>query len=159
MNTYKVEIKWAFIFTAMMLIWMLLERLAGLHSTHIDKHMYYSNFVAIPAIAIYLLALLDKRKTYYGGLMTYKQGFKAGIIITIIVTALSPLAQIITSTVITPDFFSNMSDFAVAQKDMTREEAEASFNLKSYIFYMLIGTPVMGFITTVVVAFFTKRGE
>lgn len=33
---YKIEIKWAVIFIAMSLLWMVLEKLTGLHSTYID---------------------------------------------------------------------------------------------------------------------------
>ena len=64
---YQTEIKWAIIFTVIMLMWMTLEKVIGLHSEHIDKHAIYTNFFCIPAIAVYVFALLDKRKTdYYG---------------------------------------------------------------------------------------------
>jgi hypothetical protein len=43
---------------------MLREKGLGLHSRHIDKHMIYTNFYAIP-VGVYVLALLDKRKNYY----------------------------------------------------------------------------------------------
>ncbi len=61
-----------------------MERIPGLLDVHLDKHAIFTNLVAIPAIAIYVIALLDKRKTDYGGYMTYKQGFISGIIITLI---------------------------------------------------------------------------
>ena len=70
MSKYKIELKWGIIFTLMMLVWMVLEKIAGLHDEHIDKHAIYTNFVAIPAIIVYVLALLDKRKGYYNGTMT-----------------------------------------------------------------------------------------
>lgn len=159
MGKYKIEIKWALIFVAMGLLWMLLERIAGLHSTHIDKHAIFTNFIAIPAIAIYVLALLDKRKNDYGGTMTYKQGFICGLIITVIVTLLSPLTQLITTTLITPDFFDNMIEYVVEQDTMSREAAENYFNTKNYIIQGLVGAPVMGLLTTAIVAFFTKKEE
>jgi len=159
MDKYKVEIKWAFIFIGMMLTWMVLERLSGLHSTHIDKHAIFTNFIAIPAIAIYVLALLDKRKTDYGGFMTYKQGFMAGLIITVIVTIFSPLIQILISTVISPDYFANVIEYVVQEEKMTQQEAEAYFNLQSYLVQALIGTPFMGLITTAIVAIFTKKSK
>ena len=159
MDKYKVEIKWAFIFIGMMLTWMVLERLSGLHSTHIDKHAIFTNFIAIPAIAIYVLALLDKRKTDYDGFMTYKQGFMAGLIITVIVTIFSPLIQILISTVISPDYFANVIEYVVQEEKMTQQEAEAYFNLQSYLVQALIGTPFMGLITTAIVAIFTKKSK
>ncbi len=138
---------------------MALERLAGLHDKHIDKHAIYTNFIAIPAIAIYVFALLDKRKNFYHGLMSYKQGFMTGLVITAIVTLFSPLTQYITSTFITPDYFSNAIRHVVAGGKMTQAQAEQYFNLKSYIVQALIGTPVMGIVTTAIVAIFTRKKE
>jgi hypothetical protein len=159
MNKYKLEVKWAFIFIAMMLTWMVMEGLAGLHSTNIGKHAIFTNLIAIPAVGIYVLALLDKRKTDYGGTMTYKQGFMAGLIITIIVTLFSPLIQVLTTSVISPDYFANMIEYSVQEGKMTLQEAENFFNLQSYLFQVLIGTPFMGLVTTAIVAFFTKKNN
>lgn len=140
----------------MQLTWMLLERLAGLHDKNIDKHSIYSNFIMIPAIATYVLALLDKRKKDYNGTMSYKQGFISGLIISIIVTILSPLTQYITSVVITPEFFANSINYAVINSKMTMEAAEKYFNLKNFIIEGLIFAPIMGIFTSAIVAIFTK---
>ena len=157
MKNVKTEIKWALIFAGTTLAWMLLERLSGLHSTHIDKHMIYTNFFAVAAIAVYVFALLDKRKTDYNGSMSYKDGLVSGLIITAIVTILSPLTQLIISTVIAPDYFANIIEYSVSEGMMTREAAEDYFNLKNYIYQSLIAAPVMGVLTTAVVAFFTRK--
>ncbi|MBS1516722.1 MAG: DUF4199 domain-containing protein [Bacteroidetes bacterium] len=159
MKNFKIEIKWAFIFIIMMLLWMVLEKLAGLHDKNIEYHPVYTNLVAIPAVIIYILALKDKRENFYNAQMTYKQGFISGLIITLIVTIFSPLSQYIISEFITPDFFTNMISYAVKEGKMTQADAENYFNLKSYIIQVLIGTPVMGIITTAVVAFFIKTGK
>ena len=156
MNKFKIEIKWAIIFIVMMLLWMVLERLTGLHDVHIDKHPIYTNFVAILAILVYVLALLDKRKNFYNGVMSYKQGFMAGLIITLIVTAFSPLTQYITSTIISPEYFTNVINYSVNEGLMSQTEAEAYFNLKSYLMQVIIFTPIMGIVTTAIVAIFTK---
>lgn len=117
----------------------------------------YTNFIIIPTIIIYVLALLDKRKNVYNGIMTYKQGLISGLIIALIVTILSPLTQYITSTIITPDYFSNVIKYVVNEGEMNQIEAENYFNLKSYIIQALIGAPIMGIVTTVIVAIFTRR--
>lgn len=157
MKKITTEIKWALIFVAMTLAWMVLERLAGLHDTQIDKHPVFTNFIAIPAIVLYVLALLDKRKRDYNGVMSYKQGFISGLIITAIVTVLSPLTQTITSLLITPDYFRNVIEYTVRQGIKSQEEAEKYFSLGSYIIQGLIGAPVMGIITTAIVAVFTSK--
>lgn len=157
MNKFKIEIKWAIIFTLMMIIWMFLEKLGGLHDEYIDLHPIFTNFIAIPAIIVYVLALLDKRKNFYNGIMTYKQGFVSGLIITIIVTIFSPLVQYLTSTIITPDYFINVIDYSVSEGLMSQAEAEEYFNLKNYMTQVLIGTPIMGIFTTAIIAIFTQK--
>ena len=157
MNKYKIEIKWAFIFIAVSLLWMLLEKLSGLHSTHIDKHLYLTNLFAIPAIWIFVLALKDKKKKFYNGQMDFKQGFISGVIITLIVTLFSPLTQWIISYVITPEYFPNVIEHSLKTGYYeTRDEAEAFFNYKNYALQSTIGALAMGIVTSLIVAFFVR---
>jgi len=157
MEKFKIEIKWALIFVVMMLVWMCFEKLTGLHDQHIDQHYIYTNFVAVFAIIIYVFALLDKRKNFYNGIMTYMQGFISGIIISLIVTLFSPLTQYITSEFISVNFFSNMIDYTVSTGKMTQIDAENYFNLKSYLIQVIIATPIMGIVTSAIVAIFTRK--
>ena len=157
MKNLTIEMKWALIFALMGIVWMGLERMAGLHSTHIDKHPIYTNLVAIPAIAIYVFALLEKRRNFYNGFMSYKQGFITGLIITVFVAALSPLTQYITSTIISPEYFPNVIKYVVTNGQMTLVEAENYFNLKKYMMQAAIGALIMGIITSAIVAIFTKK--
>ncbi len=64
MKNIKIEIKWAIIFSLVGLLWMVLEKLSGLHGTYIDYHLYLTNLFAIPAIIIMVMALKDKRKIF-----------------------------------------------------------------------------------------------
>ncbi len=157
MKNYTHEIKWALYFALMMLVWMVFERMAGLHDEHIDKHPLITNFVAIPAIAMYVFALRQKREKAYGGHMSYKQGFMSGLIMTLVITILSPLTQYITSTIITPDFFTNAINYAVSEGKMSQTEAEDYFSLTNYVKQTILFTPVMGIVTTAIVAVFVKR--
>jgi hypothetical protein len=159
MRKVSTEIKWALIFVAATLLWNLGEKLAGLHSTLIDKHAVVTYFFFLPAVTIYVLALLDKRKNYYGGAMTYGQGLVSGVVITLFVTLLSPLTQLIVSDVITPDYFTNVINYAVSSGEMTQQAAEEYFNLKSYIIQGLIGAPLMGIVTSAIVALFTRKAK
>lgn len=157
MRKLTIELKWAVLFAVVSLAWMLGEKLAGLHSTHIDKHEVYTNFFALPAIALYVFALLDKRRNYYGGAMTYQQGLVSGLLVTLFVTLLSPLTQLVTTEVITPQFFPNAIRHAVSTGKMEQAEAEAFFSLGSYIKQGLIGAPLMGIVTSAIVALFTRK--
>lgn len=157
MKNRKIEIKWGLIFVVMQILWMWMENLTGLHDEHIDQHPIYTNLIAIPSFLIYILALLEKRKKDFGGFMTYGQGFVAGLIITAVVTVFSPLVQWLTSTVISPEYFANAIAYTVEIGAMTQGEAEDYFNLKSYLGQVIIGTPVMGIITTAIVAIFIRK--
>lgn len=156
MKSIKIEIKWGVLFILVGLIWMVFEKTMGWHDVHIDKHSTYSLFFAPIAIAIYVFALLDKKRNFFGGKMSFKQGFIAGLIITLLVVILSPLSQYITSTFITPDYFKNVIEYSVSSGKMTSEAAEEYFNLQSYIVQSVIGAAVMGVITSALVAFFVR---
>ena len=156
MKDRKIEIKWGILFVLIGLIWMVFEKAMGWHDVHIDKHATYTNFIAPIAIAIYVFALLDKKRNFYGGKMTYKQGFIAGLIVTLVVVILSPLSQYITSTYITPDYFQNVIDYSVSSGQMEQQAAEEYFNLKSYILQSVIGAAIMGVLTSALVAIFVR---
>ncbi len=157
MKNLRIELNWAVIFIIAQLVWVALERLAGLHDTYIAKHAVFTNLFILVAITIYALALLDKRKNYYGGHMSYKQGFISGLYITAIVTLLSPLSQVVVSMVISPAYFENAINYAVQSNQMSREEAEAYFSLSSYIIQGLIFAPIAGVFTSALVSFFVKK--
>lgn len=154
---YNLEIKWALSFAAMTLFWMFFEKTLGLHSSLIAVHAKYTNLFAVPAIIIYVLALVDKRKKSADGTMTYLEGFITGLIITGFITLLSPLTQIITTYVITPEYFPNAIEYTVKINKMTLLEAENYFNLKNYILISLGGAAMMGILTSGIVALFTMR--
>ncbi|MBT6765163.1 MAG: DUF4199 domain-containing protein, partial [Prolixibacteraceae bacterium] len=152
MKKFALEIKWGVIFTIVLLLWMVMEKLLGWHGKHIDKHAIYTNFFAILAILIYVLALLEKRKNIYNGKMSWLQGFLAGIGVTVVVTVLSPLSQYITSTVITPEYFPNVIEHAVKIGKMDLAQAEKYFSLQNFIIQSVVGALLMGIVTSAVVA-------
>src|SRR5690606_19895203 len=109
------------------------EKLSGLHSTHIDYHMYLTNLFAIPAIIVMVLALKDKKKKFYNGTMSYKQGLISGVILSFFIALLTPLTQWITTYVISPEYFPNVIKRSVEiGYYSTTEEAQKNFNYKNY---------------------------
>ncbi len=157
MKNLRIEFKWAIIFFFTALVWVAIEKLVGLHDVYINKHPVYTNGFAVLAIIIFILALLDKRKNYYKGVMTYKQGFATGLVMSLIITMLTPLSQYITSTIISPDYFTNAISYSVAEGLMTQEEAENYFSLNNYIVQSLIAAPILGLLTTSIVALFIRK--
>jgi hypothetical protein len=157
MKNIKIEFKWAIIFSIMGLLWMVLEKLSGLHSTHIDYHLYLTNLFAIPAILVMVLALKNKKRSFYNGQMTYQQGLVSGVILSLIIALLSPFTQWITSYVITPEYFPNVIKRSVELGYYTTtEEAQANFNFKNYAIQGAIGALIMGFVTTAIAMIFIR---
>ncbi|MGM0524687.1 MAG: DUF4199 domain-containing protein [Pseudomonadota bacterium] len=151
------EIKWGVIFSLALLGWMLLERATGLHAENIKYHTIFSNFFAVIAVIIYVFALRDKRASLPEQKMTWLQGFISGFKIAIVVAILSPLVQLLTHHVISPDFFQNMREYSIASEMMSETRAEKYFNLNAYMFQAVAGAIGMGAITSAVVAFFLRR--
>ncbi len=157
MGSIKTELRWALVFCGTMLAWMVLERAVGLHDEHIDKHMVYTNLFAIPAILVYVFALRDKKHNDLGGVMSYRQGFVSGMIVSVIIMLLSPGLQWIISTLITPNYFANVIEYSLSTGyHETRAEAEAYFSLENYMMQSAIAALIMGLVTTLIVAAFVR---
>ena len=157
MNNVKIEIKWAIIFSIIGLLWMVLEKLAGLHGKYIDYHLYLTNLFAIPAISMMVLALKEKKAKYFNGRISYIQGLVSGIILSAIIALLSPLTQWITTYVITPEYFPNVIKRSVELGYYpTTSNAAANFNYKNYAVQGAIFSFVMGLVTTSVAMIFIK---
>lgn len=139
------------------LLWMIFEKFMGWHDLLIDKHMTYTNFFAIIAVSVYVFALIDKRKNFYQGKITWKQAFISGVIVTLFIIPLNPIAQYLTYYFITPEYFTNIISHSVKTGKMTLIEAENYFNLQNYMLQGLIGGTLMGFATSAVVSFFIKK--
>lgn len=156
MKNVKIEIKWGVLFVLAGLIWVVFEKTMGWHDVHIAKHATYTLFFAPIAVAIYVLALLDKKRNFYGGRMGYLQGFVSGLVLTLVVVILTPLSQYITNSYITPEYFNNMIAHTVSTGQMDQAAAEQYFNLKNYVVQSTVFAAVMGLITSAVVAIFLR---
>jgi hypothetical protein len=157
MKNIKTEIKWSVIFSIVALLWMVLEKLSGLHGKYIDYHLYLTNLFAIPAIVVMVMALKDKKKFFYRGNMSYMQGLISGIFLSLFIALLSPLTQWITSYVITPEYFPNVIKRSVELGYYkTIVEAKANFNYQNYAIQGFIGALIMGIVTTAIAMIFIR---
>ena len=157
MNNIKIEFKWALIFTAVTLLWMVIEKLVGLHDQYIDYHLYLTNLFMIPAIVMMVLALKDKKNNFYDGIMSYKSGLVSGTILSAIIGLLSPLGQWITTYIITPEYFPNVIKRSVEiGYYATTAEAEAYFNYTNYAIQGAVGGFIMGVITSAIAMIFIR---
>ncbi|CAN5621014.1 hypothetical protein BH11BAC2_BH11BAC2_23540 [soil metagenome] len=151
----KTEIKWGIIFSLVSLVWVTMEFYLGYHTTKIEQHPTFTMFFILPAILM-MTAGIREKKSELGGVISYKEAFLSGIIISIVVAILSPLVQVIFSNFINPNFYQTFIDYAVSHGKATKSEAEAYFNLKSYTIQSVIGAIVMGMITSAIAALFIR---
>jgi hypothetical protein len=157
MKKFATEIKWALLFTLASLLWTVLEKALGWHDASIAKHPIYTNFFAVIAILLFVLALLEKRNKDLGGKMTWFQGVASGMVISVFVAILSPLSQYITHEFITPDYFKNAINYAVENGKMSQNNAETYFSFKSYLIQAAFGALGRGTVTSAIVALFLKK--
>lgn len=156
MQHIKIELKWAVIFSIMMMLWMTMEMVTGLHGVNMEYHPIVTNFVAIPAILTYIYALRSKKRNFYDGKITYKQSFASSVLLTVFITVLSPICLYISMTFISPEYFDNAILFSVENGFHTQESAEAYFNFESYLHQSLVGSLIMGLVTGAIVSIFIR---
>lgn len=152
MKNRQLEIRWGIYFILMQLGWMFLEKSLGYHDARIAEHAGFSMWVMVPSLLMYFFALHFKRVKDYGGKMTYKQGLISGLVVTAVVTVLTPLSQTITSLLISPEYFPNVIAYTVDTGAETQEAAEAYFNLKNYIMLSTLFAPAAGIVTSLIMA-------
>lgn len=157
MKNYKIEIKWALLFSMMTLIWMYLESALGYHDKNIASHPIFTSFYTIPAIVFIVLALKDKKKNFFNNQISYKQGLISGLFLSIFIAFLAPLTQWITSNFISPNFFTNAINYSFETGHFKNlQDAEAYFNFKSYVVKSVIGALFIGIITSSIAMIFIR---
>lgn len=158
MKTYKTEIKWGLIQSAMFLLWMVLERSAGLHDKQIAQQPIVGIFILVPTLIIYLLALMEKRKSYAGHIR-FRQAFMTGIRLSLVVVLLSPTYLFIAYYIISPQFFDNAIAWSVKTGRYTEAQAKAQLNFGSYLLVSIVAGLITGTFFSAVLAYFIKNKE
>ena len=112
--------------------------------------------IIFPNFLLYYLAFKDKKKNYYNGEMSWKQGFISGVVISFIVVIFSPITQFITHEFITPNYFDKLITLSVESKRLTLEEAKSYFNLSAYIWQSISSRLSFGVVIGAIVAYIIK---
>ena len=152
----KTEIKFGIFFSVTQLFWLLFEFVFGLQTTFMSMHAVVTNFFAIPAIIIMVYAILAKR-TELGGQISFLKALITGVLVSLVVAALSPVVLLIFHYLINPHFFSDFQNYVVKMGKMQPQEAKDYFNLKSYILQGIFGALMMGTVTSLVIAAVIKK--
>ncbi len=157
MKNFSIEIKWALRFTLLTLAWAIGEKALGLHDQHIANYGMCSLLFVFPAFLFYYLAIREKKKYFFNNVMTFRQGFIAGLVISFIVALFNPFVQFIIYKSITPHFFEHIIAYKTKNTSMTLKTAREIFNLKSYIIQTTSSGLSYGLIFGAIVSLFLKN--
>jgi hypothetical protein len=156
MRKFSIEIKWGVIFSIVGLLWMFFEKSMGWHGEKIADHQSYTLFFFPIAVLIYIIALIEKRKSL-DGKMSWKEGFISGILIGFVISMLAPLTQYITHNLISPDYFDNIINYAIQNpQGASEDQLKSYFTLGNYIKMAMIQAPIAGAITSAIISLFLK---
>ncbi|MBP6731564.1 MAG: DUF4199 domain-containing protein [Chitinophagales bacterium] len=153
MDSLRIEIRYAMLVTLLMLLWLAVEFMVGLHEEPlIAYHPIVTMFALIIPIVCARMAVNEKIELL-GGKITFGQAFLTGFLVAFFAAVLSVPSELIFNKLINPDFFSNMIIYSVKMgKAKSYEEAAMYFNLTSYIIQTGLGTLVFGTLIALIMA-------
>lgn len=158
MKDFRIELRWAILFSFVTMLWMFAEYHLGWHDKHIANQLgYHFIMVFLIYLIMYYNAVKSKRKNYYDGAITWKQALVSGGTISVLVAILSPMTEFFIYHYISPEYFQNMIAYQTAAEHMSLESAENFFNMKSFIVQGIFTSLSMGFFVSLIVAFLAKR--
>ncbi len=156
MKTFAIEIKWALRYIFVYLAWAFLEKSMGVYAENFENYFLYSLLFYVFALLLYVLALKDKKEHFFNNKMEWKQGCVSGIYLTVIISLLMPIAQVIIHKAIAPEFFTNMIERSIASKNTDLVTVKNYFNLTSYIWNSIFMALSVGVVYSAVVARFLR---
>ncbi len=158
LKNLTTEIRWAFIFSALTILWMAIEKSLGYHGENIAGYHKFT-FLFIPVtFLIYFLALRNTRNNR-GGITTYKESLVSGMLISIFIAILAPVTQMIIHNYVTPDFLSNLSHYAVSVDGIDADEADSFFTVSNYMKQTAIRAPITGTVITLLLSLIIRNDQ
>ena len=159
MKNFRIEFRWAIIFTTFSLIWMYIEKTLGWHSDFIFNHQFFTNLLVIPALYIFIITfgLKEKRRVHYDGVISWEQAMISGGIIAVIICIFTPALQYIFSNIISPKYFDNAAIQLSKRSGTTLEKAKQIYNLRASIIDAVVFNLAMGIVTSAIVSIFVKK--
>ena len=148
----RIELRYAILSALILLLFLILEFVAGFQDTLIAYHPYVSLLAFIIPAFTYRMALIEKIEQKFGKLTLAQAGF-CGLMTTLFFCILVIPVQLAFHQLINPDFFSNMILYAIKTGKQTPEHAALFFNLKTYIIESVLGFFVVGLIISVILGF------
>ena len=151
LNKNKLEIKYGVVIGVLVVIWLLLEYIIGLHNKHHDIFLIVTNLVLIiPVVGIYK-ALSRKKNIILNGTLTFSQGFISGLKISILYALIGGLGQYLYHKFINPFYFDLMISKS-QEKGVSTNQAENYFNVYSYVSSVVFSYLIFGIIVSLIIS-------
>ncbi len=97
----RVEFRYAILVSLLMLLWLSLEYVVGLHDSYIQFHPYVTMIALLIPIICIRLALVEK-KDDLNGRITFKKALISGLIITVFAAIFAVPVQYLFHTIYQP---------------------------------------------------------
>lgn len=154
LDRFKIEFRWASIFTAINLVWVYAEKYLGFHDELSYVHPVLSFLLIIPIGVCVFFSLKQKKETYYSGTITWQKAFISGAFLSLLIAALSIGTVYVMTQYISPDFFDNAIKISI-EKGADANFVKQSFNLDAYIkdtmmFYLASGVMISAILALVI---------
>lgn len=132
---WKIEFKWTLIFSLVSIMWMVMERILGLHNGFLEYHFYFSLLSIIPLYVVFTLAIKDKGVNRYEGENQLMNSIYTLLKLILLVTISSPFVQYLALSYVSPNYFKNLAQLAIEQSKLTDlEEAKSVMGFEAYAF-------------------------
>jgi hypothetical protein len=156
MEKFKIEFKWASIFTAINILWVYAEKYLGLHDEQSFIHPIISYVLIVPITICIFFSLRQKRDDYYSGKITWQKAFLSGALFSLLIAGLSPGTIYVMTQYISPDFFNNAIQTSI-EKGSDEKFVNEIFNLNSYIQSTMMLYLSFGVMISAIVGLVVKR--
>ena len=164
----KIEIKYGVIIGVLLALWNLTEYAFGFHSKHIEIHAIVTNFFIIIPIIFLILGIREKRDKELKGELSYWQGVKTGLLISLVTAVLAVIFLYLYHNYINPYFFSDMIEYTTSKAarenpnnpeaiELARTAAVNYFTLTSYLIQGFFGSIIFGTVISLVVPAVLRR--
>ena len=159
MKQFSIEFRWAFTFLLAQTLWIMFERTLGFHDEKLQYQPLFSMLFNFILIAIYILAIRDKKIKIYKGQMTWQEGFVTGLMLTLIIALFTTMTEYTKHHVISPYLLDDMKAMILEEKRMTNEQADKYFSFSKTLSNSIFFTISIGVLITSIAAWIMKSKE
>lgn len=161
MNNIGIQLKWAAIITAFACLWAAMEKALGYHDDF-SNIIVTAFFYYIILTFLWAFAFIDKKKSLgKDAVWEFKNALKYGLLLTALLTILSPISQYIIYESISPDYFNNVIKHQLESGNHTKEDLELIHNINFSIRQGVMNSLSLGVIYSALYAwvFKTKKSQ